>query len=130
MLKKCSLILLTFFLIGCSSSSESKFNPPSWIQGAWTSSPLGFESGFKFTSSDIYIIFGQLIPTGLSADSSSKELSSTDSTYSFSYESTSNGVTQTNVIEITKGDGTSVSSSTSTDGGSPTTSTLTNSNNF
>ena len=50
---------------GCSESGSggssdgpqtSEFSPPSWIQGAWNSSdPLG-DSGWKFTTNDVYMI--------------------------------------------------------------------------
>ena len=59
------LFILLFVLQGCSESGSgsssdgpqtSDFSPPSWIQGAWTSSdPLG-DGGWKFTTNDVHMI--------------------------------------------------------------------------
>ena len=59
------LSILIFVLQGCSESGSgsssdgpqtSDFSPPSWIQGAWTSSdPLG-DGGWKFTTNDVHMI--------------------------------------------------------------------------
>ena len=70
------------------STTSSDFAPPSWIQASWTynSDTFGI-SGYKFTSSDVYmIISGQVIATGMkeSGGASVQQLSSTDSQFSFS----------------------------------------------
>ena len=70
------------------STTSSDFEPPSWIQASWTYTSNSFEkSGYKFTSSDVYmIISGQVILTGMkeSGGASVQQLLSTDSQYSFS----------------------------------------------
>ena len=90
---KLILFLITlFFFISCSKTaddtkSESAFSPPSWIQGAWTdNSSSEWESGFKFDSTDVYmIIFVEVIETGFVATGVvTKHLTSTDSEFSYS----------------------------------------------
>ena len=70
------------------STTSSDFEPPSWIQASWTYTSDSFgKSGYKFTSSDVYmIISGQVIMSGMkeSGGSSVQQLLSTDSQYSFS----------------------------------------------
>ncbi len=80
-------------MFGCSrQESTSKFNPPTWIQGAWiTESGIQdgqfvFRSGFKFAEDDIYLIlFTALLDYGVSNDPSSKELVNSSSSYSFQF---------------------------------------------
>ncbi|SVD91893.1 uncharacterized protein METZ01_LOCUS444747 [marine metagenome] len=89
---KLTLFLITLsFFISCSKTedtkSESAFSPPSWIIGAWTDNvSSSFKSGFKFDSTDVYMImFGQVIETGyVAAGVVTKHLTSTDSEFSYS----------------------------------------------
>ena len=90
---KFTLFLITlFFFISCSKTeddtkSESAFAPPSWIIVAWTDNvSSSSKSGYKFDSSDIYMIVnGQLIETGyVAAGVLTKHLTSTESEFSFS----------------------------------------------
>ena len=89
---KLTLFLITLsFFISCSKTedtkSESAFSPPSWIIGAWTDNvSSSSKSGYKFDSSDAYMImFGQVIETGFVASGSvSKHNTSTESEFSFS----------------------------------------------
>ena len=88
---RCIKILILFLTIlcitGCSSSgsSDSTFNPPSWIQGSWVvNSGLTGDSGYKFTSDNIYIIAASaLIEYAMSLDPTAREVSNTDNDYSF-----------------------------------------------
>ena len=93
---RCIKILILFLTIlcvtGCSSSgsSDSTFNPPSWIQGSWVvNSELGdtgvyIDTGFKFTSDNIYLIAtSELIEYAMSLDPTAREVSNTDNDYSF-----------------------------------------------
>ena len=91
-LKLAVLFIILFFFISCSSSddtkSESAFAPPSWIIGAWTDNvSSSSKSGYKFDSSDIYMIVnGQLIETGyVAAGVFTEHLTSTESEFSYSY---------------------------------------------
>ena len=93
------LFILLFVLQGCSESGSgsssdgpqtSDFSPPSWIQGAWTSSdPLG-DGGWKFTTNDVYMIIMGTVSLGAKEmeklDPSSgvtSTVSSTDTEFSF-----------------------------------------------
>ncbi|MEC8678720.1 MAG: hypothetical protein VXX85_07690 [Candidatus Margulisiibacteriota bacterium] len=88
---RCIKILILFLTIlcvtGCSSSgsSDSTFNPPSWIQGSWVvNSGLGGDGGYKFTSDNIYLIAAsELIEYAMSLDPTAREVSNTDNDYSF-----------------------------------------------
>ena len=93
------LFILLFVLQGCSESGSgsssdgpqtSEFSPPSWIQGAWTiSDPLG-DSGWKFTTNDVYMIVMGTVSLGAKEmeklDPSlggTSTVSSTDTEFSF-----------------------------------------------
>lgn len=88
------IISFTIFLFAScsseddSSSTESAFAPPTWIQAAWVDnvSNTDWKSGFKFDSTDVYVImFGQVIETGyFSAGVVTEHLTSTDSEFSYS----------------------------------------------
>ena len=86
---RCIKILILFLTIlcvtGCSSSgsSDSTFNPPSWIQGSWVVNNGYYDAGYKFTSDEIYLIFGTLINYGMSQDPYASEVSNTGNEYSF-----------------------------------------------
>jgi hypothetical protein len=62
-MKKILLLLSIILLLGCSSSddssskNQSSINPPSWIQGTWLLQDSGVDSGFRFTTDDVCIIF-------------------------------------------------------------------------
>ena len=67
------LFILLFVLQSCSESGSSsssdslqtsEFSPPSWIQGAWTSSDLLEDSGWKFTTNDVYMIVMSTVSLG------------------------------------------------------------------
>ena len=67
------LFILLFVLQGCSESGSgsssdgpqtSEFSPPSWIQGAWTSSDSLGDSGWKFTTNDVYMIIVGTVSLG------------------------------------------------------------------
>lgn len=63
------LIAFTTLLFSCSNSDNSSNNtnncqtlhPPTWIQGTWIkqNSPVGFYTGYKFTSDDVIDISSQ-----------------------------------------------------------------------
>ena len=86
-----SLLSLTIFSCAKKSDTSStttttSFAPPSWIIGAWTDNvSSSSKSGYKFDSSDIYMIVnGQLIETGyVAAGVLTKHLTSTESEFSF-----------------------------------------------
>ena len=88
---RCIKILILFLTVlcvtGCSSSgsSDSTFNPPSWIQGSWVvNSGLTGDVGYKFTSDNIYLIAAsELIEYAMSLDPTAREVSNTDNDYSF-----------------------------------------------
>ena len=89
-----TLFLITmFFFISCakkdddSSSSTSSFAPPSWIHGAWVDNvSSSTKSGYKFDSSDMYlVIFGNVTAGYVAAGISMTELTSTESEFSYSY---------------------------------------------
>ena len=93
------LFILLFVLQGCSESGSgsssdgpqtSEFSPPSWIQGAWTSSDSLGDSGWKFTTNDVYMIIMGTVSLGAKEmeklDPSSgvtSTVSSTDTEFSF-----------------------------------------------
>ena len=93
------LFILLFVLQGCSESGSgsssdgpqtSEFSPPSWIQGAWTSSDSLGDSGWKFTTNDVYMIIVGTVSLGAKEmeklDPSSgvtSTVSSTDTEFSF-----------------------------------------------
>tara|TARA_X000001036_G_C20412332_1_gene697582 strand:- start:26 stop:475 length:450 start_codon:yes stop_codon:yes gene_type:complete len=86
------LLIMLFFFISCSSSDDSKsestsaFAPPSWIQGAWVDNVSSSnKSGYKFDSSDVYlIVFGQVTAGYVAAGAVTEHLTSTDSEFSYS----------------------------------------------
>ena len=87
-----TLFLITmFFFISCakkdddSSSSTSSFAPPSWIHGAWVDNvSSSSKSGYKFDSSDVYMVFGGTLSAGLvAAGGVTEHITSTDSEFSF-----------------------------------------------
>ena len=98
-----SLVLIIIAtLFGCSksdSSSSSVLNPPSWIQGSWTTST---GTGWNFSSTDVAMVFsgtptlGFVQITTLEGTSDQiQELTNTDTVYSFKApaECTVSGVT-------------------------------------
>ena len=84
---KILILFLTILCVtGCSSSgsSDSTFNPPSWIQGSWVVNSGFGDAGYKFTSDNIYLIFAsELIEVALSLDPTAREVSNTDNDCSF-----------------------------------------------
>ena len=87
---KLTLFLVTLsFFISCSKTedtkSESAFSPPSWIIGAWTDNvSSSSKSGYKFDSSDVYMVFGGTLSAGLvAAGGATEHITSTDSEFSF-----------------------------------------------
>lgn len=84
---KILILFLTILCVtGCSSSgsSDSTFNPPSWIQGSWVVNSGFGDAGYKFTSDNIYLIFAsELIEVAMSLDPTAREVSNTDNDYSF-----------------------------------------------
>jgi|OM-RGC.v1.027308861 hypothetical protein len=84
---KILILFLTILCVtGCSSSgsSDSTFNPPSWIQGSWVVNSGFGDAGYKFTSDNIYLIVAsELIEVAMSLDPTAREVSNTDNDYSF-----------------------------------------------
>ena len=86
-----SLVLIVIAtLFGCSksdSSSSSVLNPPSWIQGSWTTTG---DNGWYFSSTDVAMIipgntslgFAQIATLEGTSDQI-QELTNTDTVYSF-----------------------------------------------
>ena len=59
-----AILLLSLTIFSCakksdtSSTTTTSFAPPSWIQGAWVDNvSSSSKSGYKFDSSDVYVIF-------------------------------------------------------------------------
>jgi hypothetical protein len=93
------LFILLFVLQGYSESDSgsnsdgsqtSEFSPPSWIQGAWTSSDSFGDSGWKFTASDVYMIAVNTVGVGAKeiekldpSSGSTSTVSSSDTEFSF-----------------------------------------------
>ena len=93
------LFILLFVLQGCSESGSSsssdslqtsEFSPPSWIQGAWTSSDLLGDSGWKFTTNDVYMIVMSTVSLGTKelekldpSSGGTSTVSSSDTEFSF-----------------------------------------------
>lgn len=98
-MKKLLLVLISaVFLFGCSSSddnssSNTSFNPPSWIQGRWMAESTGV-SGYRFTNNDVKSVimttefsFGEQIKSvnNVGGKTSINEEIKTNTEYKFSY---------------------------------------------
>jgi hypothetical protein len=85
------IFIIVLFISNCAKNesesegaSNSNFSPPSWIQGAWTIEYSGSKTGWKFSSSDAYmIVFGSLSAGFIETGSNIDNVSSTDSLFSF-----------------------------------------------
>ena len=86
--------LLSLAIFSCAKKDEkpsttttTSFAPPSWIHGAWVDNvSSSTKSGYKFDSSDMYlVIFGTVTAGYVAAGVSMTELTSTDSEFSYSY---------------------------------------------